>query len=83
MLAHALLAVIAANEREHRAEHDDELIPFTVNEIRHLFSKLITNTVHTISYWLHWSAWRRRHQQRALTSHYKRRAAQVDRHPST
>jgi SRSO17 transposase len=83
MLAHALLAVIAAHEREHRAEHDDELIPFTVNEIRHLFSKLITNTVHTISYWLHWSAWRRRHQQRALTSHYRRREPDTDRHPST
>jgi SRSO17 transposase len=83
MLAHALLAVIAAQERQHRPHADDELIPLTVNEIRHLFAKLITNTVHTISYWLHWSAWRRRHQQRALTSHYRRRNAEIDRHLST
>ena len=83
MLAHALLVVIAAHERQHRPRVADELIPLTVNEIRHLFAKLITNTVHTISYWLHWSAWRRRHQQRALTSHYRRRSAELDRHPST
>jgi SRSO17 transposase len=83
MLAHALLAVIAANERQHRLITDNELIPLTVNEIRHLFAKLITNTVRTISYWLHWSTWRRRHQQRALTSHYRRRETGSDRHPST
>jgi SRSO17 transposase len=83
MLAHALLAVIAAHERQHRPDTEDELIPLTVNEIRHLFAKLITNTVRTISYWLHWSTWRRRHQQRALTSHYRRRATDTDRHPST
>ena len=75
MLAHALLAVIAAHERQHRPTADDELIPLTVNEIRHLFAKLITNTVRTISYWLHWSTWRRRHQQRALTSHYRQTRA--------
>jgi SRSO17 transposase len=83
MLAHALLAVIAAHERQRRPATADELIPLTVNEIRHLFAKLITNTVRTITYWLHWSAWRRRHQQRALTSHYRRREARTDRHPST
>jgi SRSO17 transposase len=83
MLAHALLAVIATHEREHHTQADDGLIPFTVNEIRHLFAKLITNTVHTISYWLQWSTWRRRHQQRALTSHYRQHEANTDRHPST
>jgi hypothetical protein len=82
MLAHALFAVIAAHEREHRTETDDGLIPLTVNEIRHLFAKLITKTVHTVGYWLHRSTWRRRHQQRALTSHYRRRDADPDRHPS-
>jgi len=46
-------------------------------------AKLITRTVGTISYWLHWSTWRRRHQQQALTSHYRRRGASTDRHPST
>jgi SRSO17 transposase len=83
MLAHAILAVIAYHERRHQPEADRKLIPFTVNEIRHLFAKLITNTVRTMTYWLHWSTWRRRHQQRALTSHYKRRTAPTDRHPST
>jgi hypothetical protein len=83
MLAHALLAVIAAHERQRRPVTADELIPLTVNEIRHLFAKLITNTARTITYWLHWSAWRRRHQQRALTSHYRRRETSTDRHPST
>jgi hypothetical protein len=29
-----------------------ELIPLTVNEIRRMFAKLITNTVHTINHWL-------------------------------
>jgi hypothetical protein len=82
MLAHALLAVIAAQERQQPTAGADDLIPLTVNEIRHLFTKLITNTARAISYWLHWSTWRRRHQQRALTSHYRRRGAQVDRHPS-
>ena len=83
MLAHALLAAIAAHERSQRPDADDELIPLTVNEIRHLFAKLITRTVRTISYWLHWSTWRRRHQKRALTSHYRRRESNTDRHPST
>lgn len=83
MLAHALLAVIAAHERDKRATTDDELIPLTVNEIRHLFAKLITNTVRTIGYWLHWSTWRRRHQARARTSHYRRRGTLIDRHRPT
>ena len=56
MLAHAMLAVIAAHERATATERRRTLIPLTVNEIRHLFAKLITNTVRTISYWLHWSA---------------------------
>jgi SRSO17 transposase len=72
MLAHAVLTVIAARERT-RSPADPELIPLTVNEIRHLFAKLITSTIHTIGHWLAWSHWRRRHQARAKTSHYKRR----------
>jgi hypothetical protein len=74
MLAHAVLAVIAARERtRHPPGNRQGLIPLTVNEIRRLFAKLITNTVHTISHWLAWSRWRRRHQARAKTSHYRRR----------
>jgi len=73
MLAHAILAVIAARERATRGDDAPELIPLTVNEIRHLFAKLVSNTIRTITHWLHWSHWRRLHQKRAMTSHYKRR----------
>jgi SRSO17 transposase len=83
MLAHAVLAVIAARERLRRDPADDSLIPLTVNEIRHLFAKLIINTVRTIAHWLHWSHWRRLHQARARTSHYKRRGSPIDRHRPT
>jgi SRSO17 transposase len=72
MLAHAILTAIAANTRPSH-DPDDRLIPLTVNEIRHLFAKLVTNPVRTISYWLTWSCWRRRHQARAKASHYRRR----------
>ncbi|MFE9203377.1 IS701 family transposase [Micromonospora sp. NPDC007230] len=74
MLAHAILTVIAARERNQPAT-SQALIPLTLNEIRRLFTKLITNTVRPISHWLAWSQWRRQHQTRAKTSHYRRRAA--------
>ena len=74
MLAHAILTVIAARQRNHHiADGDRTLIALTFNEIRRLFTRLITNTTHTIDHWLHWSTWRRRHQARARTSHYHRR----------
>lgn len=82
MFAHAILAAIAAHEREHRHQPGQGLIAFTVNEIRYLFAKLITNTVRGITYRLHWSTWRRRHQATALTSHYRRRGHPIDSHPS-
>ena len=82
MLAHAILAVIAARERATHPQHPRQLIALTVNEIRHLFAKLITSTVRPITHWLHWSTWRRRHQQRALTSHYRRRGHPLHSHPS-
>jgi SRSO17 transposase len=83
MLAHAILAVIAAHERDREQYDASNLIPLSVNEIKHLFAKLITNTVRTISYRLHWSTWRRQHQTRARTSHYARRGSLIDSHPST
>jgi len=73
MLAHAILTVIAARERARRPPDDQELIPLTVNEIHRLFAKLIANITHTITHWLAWSRWRRLHQARARTSHYRRR----------
>ena len=82
MFAHAILAAIAARERANRPNGVRTLISLTVNEIRHLFAKLITHTTRSITYHLHWSAWRRQHQRRALTSHYRRRGLSPDRHPS-
>jgi integrase/recombinase XerD len=67
MLVHAILTVIAARER-HPYTGVQKLIPLTLNEIRRLFAKLISNTIHPISHWLAWSQWRRRHQARARTS---------------
>jgi SRSO17 transposase len=81
MLAHAILAVIAARERARPAPHHP-LIPLTVPEIRRLFAKLIANTVHTIEHYLAWSYWRRQHQARAKTSHYRRRG-QITHQPSS
>jgi SRSO17 transposase len=81
MLAHAILAVIAARERQHHTDH--ELIPLTVPEIRRLFAKLIAHTIHTIDHWLAWSHWRRRHQARARTSHYRRRGQLAHQSAST
>jgi SRSO17 transposase len=73
MLAHAIPTVIAARERARPQPTDAQLIPLTVNEIRHLFAKLVATTAHTIGHWLAWSRWRRLHQARAKTSHYRRR----------
>jgi SRSO17 transposase len=81
MLAHAILTVIAARERK---QHTDQtLIPLTLTEIRRLFAKLIANSTNPISHWLTWSQWRRRHQARARTSHYRRRGHNIHQPAST
>lgn len=74
MLAHALLAVIAANEHSEQPEPAG-LIPLTCNEIRRLLTILITDPNRTIACPQTWSTWRRRHQHRARTSHYQRHEA--------
>lgn len=81
MLAHAILTVIAARERD--THTDQTLIPLTVNEIRRLFTRMIANSIHTLDHWLHWSNWRRRHQARAKTSHYRRRGQLIHQPTST
>jgi SRSO17 transposase len=84
MLAHAILTVIAAHERDHHtAKADQTLIPLTFNEIRRLFARTIANTIQTIDRWLHWSTWRRRHQASAKTSHYRRRGQLIHQPTST
>jgi SRSO17 transposase len=83
MLAHAILTVIATRERTRPQPTDTQLIPLTVNEIRRLFAKLAANTLHTVTNWLAWSRWRRLHQARAKTSHYRRRGHPEHRPAST
>jgi SRSO17 transposase len=83
MLAHAILTVIATRERARPQTADTHLIPLTVNEIRRLFAKLAANTLHAIPHWLAWSRWRRLHQARAKTSHYRRRGHPEHRPAST
>jgi SRSO17 transposase len=82
MLAHAILTVITAREHT-RPSIEPQLIPLTVNEIRRLFAKLVADTAHTITHWLNWSRWRRLHQARARTSHYRRRGHLAHRPVST
>jgi SRSO17 transposase len=74
MLAHALLAVIAAHE------HTDQptpagLIALTCNEIRRLFTTFVIEPGRTLTCPHAWSHWRRRHQHRARTSHHQRQEA--------
>jgi hypothetical protein len=73
MLAHAFLVVAAATERSCRPPPAG-LIPLTCNEIHHLFAALVARPVEDLSQRLRWSAWRRRHQARARTCHYRRQA---------
>ena len=58
MLAHAFLAVAAADERD-RTPAPDGLIMLTVNEFRHLFDALLLGARRTLARLLHWSTWRR------------------------
>jgi hypothetical protein len=74
MLAHALLAVVRADEHA-RHPAPNGLIPFTCNEIQRLFTTLVVQPVHDAAHRLRWSAWRRHHQARARASHYRRQAA--------
>lgn len=74
MLAMAFLAVTCANERD-RTATSQNLIPFTLNEIRRLFDKLVLwRTATRDSIWA-WSLWRRKHQATARTYHYHSRSA--------
>jgi SRSO17 transposase len=73
MAAHALLAVIAANEHANRPAPAG-LIALTCNEIRKLFTILVIEPCRTVPYPKTWSDWRRRHQYRAHTSHYQRQS---------
>jgi hypothetical protein len=74
MLAHAFLVVAAMTEHTHHPP-PSALIPLTCNEIQHLFAALLAQPASDLAHLLHWSVWRRRHQARARTCHYRRQVA--------
>ncbi len=74
MLAHALLAAFAAAARIQQPQPAG-LIPLTCNEIARLINRLVAHPIRSLTRVLHWSHWRRQHQHRARTSHYRRRPA--------
>jgi SRSO17 transposase len=75
MLAHAYLTVV----RKHAIGGDDPvmqaagLLPFTVPEVRRLLWHLVWEQPPTRAAVVHWSIWRRRHQQRARECHWRTR----------
>jgi SRSO17 transposase len=73
MLAHAFLVVAALTEHTQRPP-PSTLIPLTCNEIQHLFAALLVQPTGDRAHRLRWSVWRRRHQARARTCHYRRQA---------
>jgi SRSO17 transposase len=74
MLAYAFLVVAAVTERTCHPTPPG-LIGLTCNEIQHLFAALVARPSGDLGHRLRWSVWRRRHQQRARTCHYRRQAA--------
>lgn len=72
LLAHLFLAVTTVAERAEPAP--DGLIPLSLNEIRHLFTRLVGQPVQDITNYLRWSRWRRHHQRRAQQAHYQRQS---------
>ena len=78
MLAGAALNIAAALERA-RGSGPAGQVPLTRNEIAHLLSVTAIPAARGTAHRMRWSTWRRRHQYRARTCHYKRQAAQDDR----
>ncbi|MFF9391396.1 IS701 family transposase [Streptomyces griseoluteus] len=74
MFAYAFLAVVRAEEHACRPTPDG-LVPLSCNEIQRLFITLVFQPLHDAAHRLGWSDWRRRHQERSRTSHYRRQAA--------
>ena len=74
MLAPAFLVVAAFTEHA-RYPPPSGLIGLTCNELQHLLAALVIQPVADAAHRLRWSAWRRRHQARARTCHYRRQAA--------
>ena len=51
----------------------EELLPWTVPEVRHLLWQLVWTEPASIPHVLAWSQWRRRHHARTKGRHYRRR----------
>jgi SRSO17 transposase len=73
MVAHAVLVVLAATDRT-RHPPPAGLVGLTCNEVQHLFAALVTSPAGDLGHRLAWSVWRRQHQARARTHHYRRQA---------
>ena len=76
MLASAFLTIAAAVERARNLDHTGQ-VPLTRNEIARLFASLIIKPADEAWHRLRWLAWRRHHQHRARTCHYRRQATQA------
>lgn len=74
LLALLALAVIAAHEHANQPPPEG-LIALTCSEIRRLLTIFVTEPARTRTCPEAWSRWRRRHQHRARTSHYRRQEA--------
>jgi SRSO17 transposase len=74
MLAHAFLVVAALTDQA-RDPAPSGLITLTCNEVQRLFAALPARPTRDLGHRLRWSVWRRRHQARARTCHYRRQAA--------
>jgi SRSO17 transposase len=79
MLAHAFLTVLAALARR-TEDHEHDRIAITVAETRRLFNALVATATRNADQTLAWSTWRRRHQARARTAHYRKRITPGQRH---
>jgi len=75
MLAHAFLVVAALTEPT-RHPPPAGLIGLTCNEVQHLFAALVARPAGGAGHRGRWSLWRRRHQARARSCHYRRQATQ-------
>ncbi|MGI8592208.1 MAG: hypothetical protein ACR2M5_14720 [Nakamurella sp.] len=73
----AFLAVVTAAEHDQSPPTGD-LIPLTLNGLRHLFDVLAAGAIATTARLISWSIWRRKHQYRARLSHYHRRSQAQD-----
>ena len=74
LVAHAFLVVAAVTQRT-RHPTPPGLVGLTRNEVQHLYAALVARPAADAVHRLHWSVWRRRHQARARTCHYRRQAA--------